>query len=370
MSAAEPFAQNYAEARGKFLAAAEAAGLDVQSHPHPMLGQHGEALAMDVVRDGPADAEAVLVLSSACHGVEGFCGSGIQVALLPDASLRQAARAAGVALLYVHALNPYGFSWWRRTTHENVDLNRNFQDFSQPLRRNTAYDDIAHLLLPADWPPSPEVAQAEADYIAQHGQPAWQRATTSGQYHHPEGLFYGGHNATWSQQTLRRVLREHAQTCARLGWIDIHTGLGPSGVGERIFACRDDAAALARARAWWGGPDGAGVTSIYDGSSSSAPLTGLMWGAAYQECPQAEYTGIALEYGTLPIEQMLDALRADQWVENHPEAPPAQIAIIKRQTRDAFYTDTPGWKQQVLEQAEAAVWQAVAGLRRGKRRVA
>ena len=69
--AEEGFAQTYAEARGKFLAAVEAAGLDVQSHPHPMLGRDGEPLAMDVVRDGPADAPAVLVLSSACHGVEG-----------------------------------------------------------------------------------------------------------------------------------------------------------------------------------------------------------------------------------------------------------------------------------------------------------
>ena len=367
MTAAEPFAQTYAEARGKFLAAAEAARLDVQSHPHPMLGQDGETLALDVVRDGPTQAAAVLLLSSACHGVEGFCGSGVQVALLADASLRAAARAGGVALLYVHALNPYGFSWWRRTTHENVDLNRNFQDFSQPLPRNTAYDEIAHLLLPTHWPPSPEVNQAVADYIAQHGQPAWQQAATAGQYHHPEGLFYGGHNPTWSQQTLRQVLREHGQSCERLGWIDIHTGLGPSGVGERILACRDDAAALARARAWWGGPDRRGVTSIDDGSSSSAPLTGLMWSAAYQECPQAEYTGIALEYGTLRIEQMLDALRADQWIENHPEAPPAQIAAVKRQTRDAFYTDTPGWKRQVLEQAGEAVRQAVAGLAMGLR---
>jgi hypothetical protein len=26
-----------------------------------------------------------------------------------------------------------------------------------------------------------------------------------------------------------------------------------------------------------------------------------MWTSAYEECPQAEYTGIALEYGTLPL---------------------------------------------------------------------
>ncbi len=356
------FSQSYAEARGKFLAAAEAAGLDVQAHAHPLLGRDGEALALDVVRDGPADAQALLLISSACHGVEGFCGSGVQVTLLADAGLRRAAHAQGVALLYLHGLNPYGFSWWRRSTQENVDLNRNFQDFSQPLPRNTAYDAIAHLLVPADWPPTPAVQQATHDWIATHGLPAWQAAVSGGQYHHPEGLFYGGSNPTWSQQALRQVLRDHGRRCARLGWIDLHTGLGPSGVGERIYAGHDEPAAQARARAWWGGPDGQAITSIYDGTSASAPLTGLMWEAAPQECPQAAYTGLALEYGTVPITEVLDALRADQWAENHPELPADQRARIKQQVRDAFYTDTDAWKQQVLAQGVEAAHQAVAGL--------
>lgn len=43
------------------------------------------------------------------------------------------------------------------------------------------------------------------------------------------------------------------------------------------------------------------VTSIYDGSSTSAFLTGLMWTSIYDECPHAEYTGIAMEYGTVPV---------------------------------------------------------------------
>ena len=352
------FSQSYAEARGKFIAAAEAAHLDVQTHRHPMLGRDGEPLAMDVVRDGPADAPAVLLISSACHGVEGFCGSGLQVTLLGDAALRQAAHAAGVALLYVHGLNPYGFSWWRRTTHENVDLNRNFQDFHQPLPRNEAYDQIAHWLVPNDWPPTPTVQRSLADWIAEHGDKAFQAAVSSGQYEYPEGLFYGGHNPTWSQVTLRHVLQEHATRCERLAWIDLHTGLGPSGVGERIFACRDDAAALARARAWWG----SGVTSIYDGSSASARLTGMMWMSVYEECPQAEYTGIAMEYGTVPIIEVVEALRADQWLENHPEADEAQARAIKQRMREAFYTDTEVWKKAVLAQAFDAARQAVAGL--------
>ncbi len=263
-----------------------------------------------------------------------------------------------MAVVYIHALNPYGFSWWRRTTHENVDLNRNFHDFSQPLPHNAAYDALASAIVPAHWPPSEENDAVLHAYAAAHGMAKLQQAISGGQYDHPEGLFYGGRNPTWSHVTLRHVLQEHTTRCARLGWIDLHTGLGPSGVGERIFACRDDAAALQRARAWWGDK----VTSIYDGSSTSAPLQGLMWLAAYQEAPQAEYTGIALEYGTLPIMEMIGALRADQWLENHPDAPDALCQQIKQQTRDAFYTDTDLWKGQILGQARAAILQAVTAL--------
>ena len=358
MSAAAHFADSYAQARSLFLNAAEAAGLDVESHAHPLLGRDGEALAMDVALEGAKDAEALLILSSGCHGIEGFCGSGVQHALLADARWRTLLRETGVAVLYVHALNPYGFSWWRRTTQENVDLNRNFHDFAQPLPANPAYDQLAALIVPSHWPPSAEVDAAVARYIATNGLRAFQQAVTSGQHGHPEGIFYGGRNPTWSNLTLRHVLQSHGQRCARLGWIDFHTGLGPSGFGERIFAGREDAAAFSRVRAWWG----EGITSFYDGSSTSAKLTGLMWTCAEQECPQAEYTGMALEYGTVPLTEVLDALRADQWLENHPEAGEAQRAAIKQQVRQAFYTDTDAWKEAVLAQAFDAARQAVGGL--------
>ncbi len=358
MHAADTFSQSYAEARAKFLAAAEAAGLDVESHAHPMRGRDDEPLAMDVVRDGPADAERVLLISSACHGVEGFCGSGVQVAMLRDDAWRRHHRDAGVAVLYVHALNPYGFSWWRRTTHENVDLNRNFHDFSQPLPANPAYDEIAALLVPPTWPPSEAVTARVQQFIAERGMPALQAAVSGGQHDHPQGLYFAGRNPTWSNRTLRQVLRDHGRRCTRLGWIDLHTGLGPRGHGERIHAGSDDAAEVARTRRWWGGQ----VTSIYDGSSSSALISGMMWISASQECPQAQATSIALEFGTVPTSEVIDALRAEQWLENHPEAPAAQRTAIKQQLRDAFYIDADDWKRQILAQSFAAAREGVAGL--------
>lgn len=355
---AQSFAGTYAQARVKFLEAAATAGLAIESHPHPEPGREGEPLAMDVALDGAADAERLLIVSSACHGVEGYCGSGVQVFALHDAEWREQARTQGVAVLYIHALNPYGFSHLRRVTHENVDLNRNFHDFSRPLPVNDAYREVHPLLLPAVWPPGPENAQAVAAFIATRGEAAWQAAISGGQHEFPDGLFFGGTEPTWSNRTLRSVLRQHGRHARRMAWIDLHTGLGPNGHGERILACRDDAAALSRARAWWG-PD---VTSIYDGSSTSAFLTGLMWTAIYDECPQAAYTGIALEFGTQPILDVMDALRAEQWLHLHPEAPAALGARIRQQMIEAFYTDTDAWKGQIVSQARQALFQAVQGL--------
>jgi hypothetical protein len=357
----EAFSSRYAQARQKFLQACAAAGLSVRSHVHPLKGRDGEELAMDVSLDGDPAAERLLMVTSACHGVEGYCGSGVQVFALHDTEWREKARAQGVAVLYVHALNPHGFSYGRRVTNENVDLNRNFFDFDQPLPVNQAYADLHALLLPPQWPPTAENDAAIAAWVEQHGPLAYQAAVTRGQYQFADGLFFGGTAATWSNDTVRQVLRTTAGAARRLAWIDLHTGLGPNGIGERIFSCKDDKPAYARANAWWGTP-AAPVTSIYDGSSTSAFLTGLMWNAVYEECPQAEYTGIALEYGTEPVMKVVQALRGDHWLHQHPEAPEALAASIRAAMLEAFYTDSDAWRGQIISQARQAMFQAVDGL--------
>ena len=364
-SAAAHFAPSYRAARRLFLDASSTAGLTLQTFAHPLPGAEGEALASDVTRAGAFDLPALLVISSACHGVEGHCGSGIQHALLSAPAFMAEARDAGVALLFVHALNPHGFSHSRRVTHEGVDLNRNFIDFSAPLPPSPGYDALAHLLLPETWPPPPENFAALQAYAAQHGERALQQAITGGQYRHPPGLFYGGAAPTWSRLTIERVLRQHGVGARRLAWIDLHTGLGPSGHGERIFAARPDAATLARARAWWG-TDGGTVTALHDGSSSASQVGGMLWQAAYSTCPQAEFTGIALEYGTVPLAQTVLALRLDHWCAAHPEVrvdASTELREAARQAmRDAFYIDTDEWKQQVVAQGLAAARLTLAGL--------
>lgn len=358
----DAFSADYAQARDKFLVAAEQAGLSVEQHLHPFRGPRGEDLAMDVARDGPTDAKALLVITSACHGVEGFAGSAVQVACLRDAAWRGYAHAHEVAVLYVHALNPWGFAHLRRVTHERVDLNRNFVDFSRALPANDGYRQLHGLLLPEDWPPLEDNEQQLKDWIGNWGLEAFQAAVTQGQYEFPDGLFYGGTAPTWSHRNWRRVLRQHAHTARRLAWIDVHTGLGPTGVGERILAGRNDPVTIARARAWWQTP-WARLTVTQEGSSSSAALHGELWEAVYQECAHAEYTGITLEYGTAPLAEMLDALRGDHWLALNPHTGAHEAAAIRQRMLDAFYVNTALWRTQVLEQANEALFQAVDGLK-------
>ncbi|BAN27180.1 M14 family metallopeptidase [Caballeronia insecticola] len=350
------FSSTYREARQHFLDAAAERAFAVDTRVlNGVTGLEGETLATDVVRIGPADAKRLLVLTSATHGVEGFCGSGAQIALLRDEALAAQLDKLGVAMLLVHAINPYGFSYLSRTTEGNVDLNRNSVDFDQPLPQNLAYAELHDVLIPASWPPDDANVAAIRAYIDARGQWAYQQAVTTGQYTHAQGMFYGGAETAWSTRTMRALLAEYGEPCTAIGWIDFHTGLGPSGFGAKI--CVGD---VPRARRWWG----ADVTSPSDGTSIAADVAGPLLDTLRQTCPHSANAAIAIEYGTVPLTDMLDMLRADVWVRHHPDAPDALKTAIRKQIRAAFFIDDDVWRGMVVGQARAAVLQGVYGLSR------
>ena len=69
-----------------------------------------------------------------------------------------------------------------------------------------------------------------------------------------------------------------------------------------------------------------------------------------------------MEYGTVPLREMLQSLRADQWLTNHSDASVELRTAIKRQIRDAFYCDADDWKAMVIAQARVACLAAVSQL--------
>lgn len=335
------FPTDYVDARERFRALASHAGFAIESHDHPSAkGPKGETLSCDVARLGPSDAKRIILISSGTHGVEGFCGSGCQAELLASGLLD--GLPSDTAIILVHAVNPYGFAWLRRTNEDNVDLNRNFVDHSVK-RLNPGYDEIHDWLVPRDWDgPTRTEADASIDaYIADRGLRAFQVAMTGGQYNHPDGLFYGGKAPAWSNITWRSLLQKHCASAEQVIAIDIHTGLGPRGVGEAI--CVTTEAEYLKAKALFGDD----VTWTGGGEAVSAQVGGSLLHAAHEEIATEKLVMIALEYGTYPIPDTLEALRAETWLVARGDAQSEQASRIKQSLKDAFFIDEPDWKLAV-----------------------
>ena len=154
------FRQTYDEARLLFRNSAEAAGFTTSVIPI-----HDSYQADIAILKG--DPKKVLIHISGIHGVEGYAGSGAQVAALQYFALKNTTRRAlytslndeggktiisPPTLVFIHAINPFGMSNNRRVNEQNIDVNRNFlSDEQLAFTRNrdpnfAGYVDIDFLL--------------------------------------------------------------------------------------------------------------------------------------------------------------------------------------------------------------------------------
>jgi hypothetical protein len=360
MSVNEYFARDYVGAREKFLAAAREHAARHAAFRNPLRGPRGEMLFCDALWAGPLEAERVLVTISATHGIEGFCGSGAQTAWFASGAWREL--PPGIAQLHLHAVNPHGFAWLRRVNEDNVDLNRNFVTHIGPYPENPGYEQLAASIAPAEWTPASQAASKAvfADYGRRYGAAALQAAVSGGQFSHPEGVFFGGHAPTWSHRTIANVFREWLARARHVAIVDFHTGLGPRGYGEPIFALPDGHPSWGRALDWYG----ADLTSPSMGTSTSAPLVGTNGEGFVRFLPHVQLTAIALEYGTLPLDDVLDAVRADNWLHVHGDIAGEDSRRIKTQMRDAFAPADAAWRQAVWNRADEILRKTAFGLAR------
>jgi len=325
--------------------------------PFPESGPDRESLVTGVTWQGPVDADKVLVLQSATHGVEGFAGSAIQLDSLH--SLTQEVLPSGCAILYVHALNPYGFAWLRRVNELGVDLNRNFIDFDAPLPRNEDYQLLAGSLVPDSLQDWPQATRAIDRFRDQYGQRVLELAVTSGQYQYSEGLFYGGTSPSRSRLHLEEIITDYELEQRRLvAVIDIHTGLGPFGYGEVICDHPPGTLGVQWAKEWYGDC----VTEPAMGSSTSVPKTGLidyLWHRRLED----RVCFVTLEFGTYSVDRMFDALRRDHYMHRHVlEWSSAEMQKVKQAMRGFFYPATADWQEMVLMRGRQCVGQALQGL--------
>lgn len=221
------FSPDYAEARRRFVAKASAVAAEQYSLPLDATGIEGEGLFIDIAWIGEPEAQRVLLHTSGIHGVEGFAGSAIQLALLEQPP----EIASGTALVLVHVLNPWGMSWFRRVNAANVDLNRNFVFLeADTLPSSERYRQLNGFLNPsarkstrirdAFWPQA-------LTLLYKHGMRSLKQSIAEGQYEFNRGLFYGGGEPQPESLVYRQWLEQRlGDRVAQAITLDVHSGLG------------------------------------------------------------------------------------------------------------------------------------------------
>jgi len=355
------FSTGYTAARAAFVAAATERGAALSRHDHPSLKDpQGQPLSVDVAVLGRPDAPRTHLAISGTHGLEGAAGSAVQIGWL---------RADGgnalpddVNVIFVHALNPYGYAYDTRTTENNVDLNRNFIDHTRAKPANPHYATLHPHLIPAEWTEASLEAGARAveQFRETHGADTLFNVTASGQYTHPDGLVYGGAGPEWSNRTLRRIVDEHLAASERVAFIDWHTGIGE--YGEPFFLCFNDegSAEQSQAAAWWGADR---VRDQRPHGLARPDYQGLVFRGVQQALGGRALAGAVVEFGTRGL-QMRPALRLDQWLRFKAPLSPdaARDAQLRADLVDAFVPVSSVWRRSALAHGLAITRQAIAGV--------
>jgi hypothetical protein len=363
-----PFSETYADARERFLEIARAAGGDLNSYGNPhATGPTGESLSMDTAWFGPRDASAVLINTCGVHGAEGYAGSAAQL----DWMIGRGPKALppGVAVLLIHAVNPYGFAWGLRGTENNVDLNRNWLDHTAPHPENSLYEQVHPLLCSKriDDKAIRRLLSEGARLIAKHGQWALEDAISRGQYTHTDGFHFGGTSLEWSTRTLKSIVETDLQNARQVAFIDWHTG--PVGDGDLIFLCFSPPKSTGRIQAerWWG-RDALSSSHVDDLWGSKRPTRHgiLFWGIEQAVAEAAMFAGAVVEFRSArPKANAADALRIsmlERWLRFEGGLDAHEAAGYLAEIREDYAPGRESFRANVIANARQTYAQTLDGL--------
>lgn len=356
MNYLEAFSPDYAIARERFRAKSLACGYNCTVYPIDQVSQTGEELTIDVAIAGTSNSKRTVVISSGLHGVEGFLGSAIQLALLEQTQIL-ALRSPDTRVVLIHALNPYGFAWRRRWNEDNVDLNRNFllpeEEFTGSPKN---YPKFNAFLNPSS-PPSkfePYILQA-IWLILKHGMASLRNTLPVGQYDFPKGLFFGGNATSKTQEILAANLPQWIGNASEVLHIDFHTGLGKRGTYKLLLGLTQPISSQRLAEKF-----GADVVERYGIEGVSYQIRGGLGTWCQNLLPECRYDLLTAEFGTYPVIKVLQSLRAENRA-HHWGNPHQNYEWTKLQLVECFAPTSHIWRAQSLVQGIKICKQALSG---------
>ena len=312
------FANSYAEAAGRFLIACDdlrESGHKVESErlELEMKGPEGEPLCIDVAIVGNINSGKVLLSSSGIHGVEGYPGSAIQLAVMDDLSKQEIFKDH--AIIFIHTINPYGMAWWRRFNENNVDLNRNFLTKEQEYKGvPEGYHHIKDFINPKTPPKEKErgFKLKALRLIMKHGFNNLKQWVAEGQYEDSKAIQFGGFELQPGPELLLEWLDKKLQNTKEIWAIDLHTGLGPSGHDTLLVSAKMSAEKRDHLRELFPGH----VESLDPNDGDGYEIVGDLHQGLEDRYSNLKWTSITQEFGTFKPVDVLKASRAEnRWTQ-------------------------------------------------------
>lgn len=350
----------YEECRARFHRAAAVAGLPVAAHPLGVRGPTGATLSLDVVDVGPPRPCRALVVLSGVHGVEGFLGSALQCDLLEW--LGAGGLPEDLAVVVVHAVNPWGMAVGRRQNESNVDLNRNWRRSAGEPVPNEAYDELHPLACP-DTPelPSVEDLMVAALAVVEERGLAWVRdGITRGQYRHPDGLHYGGARTEESNRILESVVVPRLAGAEQLVVLDLHTGHGPWAEVTALSDAPPGSDQDRFLRSVFG--DDRVEATVDNPDASTGVKSGQIANGIRDLVGGAEAYATSVEFGTVSDEEQLVATYLESWVHRWGDRSRPDHAAVAWRYRCCFTPDDPGWESACLTRGRELLGRALAAV--------
>jgi hypothetical protein len=341
------FSPDYATARARFRASASARGFALEAIPIGQAGPDGAPLTIDVARKNTGQPERAVIVSSGLHGVEGFFGSAVQLALLEQA-LEAWSPPERSALILVHALDPYGFAWLRRFDERNIDLNRNFLINGERYQgAPTRYAQLDGLLNPRHAPSRLDLFLLRAGLtVFWYGMPELRQAVAGGQYDFPQGLYFGGHGPAHAQTILAEALPRWVGDARDVLHIDFHTGFGTWGGYSLLLDERDPPAHVA----WFQKHFGEGNVTVCRPNGAVYDARGSLGPWCQSRFPECNYRFTCAEFGTYAAIRVVEALRTEN--QAHHWGSPGDEATLraKERLKEVFAPADPAWRSTAVEQ--------------------
>jgi len=324
----------------KIINLAQKLGFEIKSHSPYLNYQYLQTLF--IYNQSLFKSQEAYIHISGLHGVEGVAGAEIQLKLLETEGERLLKSSKGFLMIF--AINPFGFHFLRRTSLENIDLNRNTGEGLAPISLTMAHRWLRPLWKSHDFQDQARGLVQSLAVGMTKGLPTLLRLFAEGQSVEPQGIFYSGTQMAIEIKECIRQMEPLLKQTKIINVIDAHTGLGKL-FGEILFLCSGEGQ---QARAIFTHP-----LDIPGEKPDSYRGQGLLSDRFALTFPQAKLNYFVQEFGVKSTAHSFFALITENKYHWNHFGKVSEKLYLKHPIKDLFFktyfSDNSKWKSWLQE---------------------